>query len=57
MEEEVKEDKKQDNIAEGCAGCGCAIVLIVILFNIVSWAWGIHPIFGILLLLFILGIR
>jgi hypothetical protein len=45
-----------DNM-EGCAGCGCAIILLIIGFSVVSWAWNIHWLFGVLMLLFILGIK
>ena len=48
---------KTDGCSEGCAGCGCFLIFAIIIFNIIAWAWGIHWAFGVLLLLFILGVR
>lgn len=46
-----------DNLADGCAGCFPLIIGLVILTLVMKsiiWAWHIHWLFGILLLLFFL---
>ena len=55
----INEDKNKSTNAfiEGCMGCGCFLIIAFIIFSAVSWAWGIHWAFGLLLLLFVLGIR
>lgn len=54
------EDLPPENIEENKSGCldalgGCllAIIQICIIFAVVSWAWHIHWLFGILMFLFI----
>ena len=56
-EEPTLQENTTNTNNDGCAGCGCAIVLLIIGFSVVSWAWNIHWLFGLLMLLFILGIR
>lgn len=52
---EENENKKYN---KGClpelTGCGCSIVILWGIIASVVWAWHIHWLFGILLLLFIL---
>jgi hypothetical protein len=36
-------------------GCIVALIFLWIIFSIVKWGWGIHWLFGLLLLLFLLG--
>ena len=42
---------------KSCSGCGCFLCLLYFLGCVVVWAWHIHWAFGVLILLFILGIR
>lgn len=56
-EEQTKQENAQNNNDYGCAGCGCGIILLIIVFKAVSWAWSIHWFFGVLMLLFILSIK
>lgn len=57
-QETASEDinKKADGLSEGCAGCGCLLILLWAIFAAVSWAWGIHWFFGVLMLFFLLAI-
>lgn len=53
-----EETRKDDNgCLAGCAGCGCLIVILFLVFSVVSWAWHIHWLFGLLLILFLLGLK
>ena len=53
--EEPKPIKEDNGCADTICGCGCAIVIIYLICSAVGWAWGIHWLFGLLLLLFLLG--
>ena len=58
---EETEPKQNDGCASGgCAeaggGCGCLIVFLIVFGKAVLWAWHIHWLFGILLLLFIISL-
>lgn len=57
MEEPQKNNKAFDDFGEGCAGCGCLIIFIWIIFSIVSWGWHIHWVLGLLLLIILLGVK
>ena len=52
-------DEQEDNQNKGClddiAGCGCGIVVLCVIFSAVCWAWNIHWLFGVLVLLVLLG--
>ena len=53
---ETQQNNKQTNdIKDGCAGCGCVLIMLWIIFAAVSWAWGIHWFFGVLMLIFLLA--
>lgn len=54
-----KEENKNNNdgCLSGCAGCGCFLIILWVVLCIVSWAWHIHWLFGLLMLLFLLGLR
>ena len=58
MSNEVS-DSQNNSDNSGCSeagcGCGCSIVIIWIICHFVGWAWDIHWLFGLLLLLFILS--
>ena len=54
---EVENQKKYNPFPDLITGCGCLIFAACIIFMIVSWGWHIHWLFGVLLLIFILGIR
>ena len=58
---EIPQENKKNNFFEdftsGCVGCGCLVVIIWGIFTIISWAWHIHWLFGLLVLLLLLGGR
>lgn len=55
MEESEEKLNKNDGCLDGCAGCGCLIVLLCIAFSIISWAFHIHWLFGLIILLIVLN--
>ena len=54
-EEEEQKDNGKSDLINGCAGCGCAIILIILAIKLIIWAWHIHWIFGLLIILILLG--
>ena len=51
-------DKKDDNsYLEGCLSCGCLIAVFCGAFMAVSWAWHYHWLFGLFMIIFLLGLR
>jgi hypothetical protein len=51
----LADSEKQDNLIEGFASLLLGIFLIFLFFKAVVWAWNIHPVFGVLLFLFLVG--
>ena len=57
MEDETSTNSNNSNNevwSEAGCGCGCLLVVIWIICKAVGWAWDIHWLFGLLLLLFFL---
>lgn len=54
MTDNSSNNSDNSGCAEGGCGCGCLLIIIWLVCHIVGWAWGIHWLFGLLLLLFIL---
>jgi hypothetical protein len=54
-EPETKQTSSIIDLFDDLEGCGCLIAFIVITCIAVSWAWGIHWLFGLLVLLFLVG--
>lgn len=50
------ENKKYKGRFSDFSGCGCSLVIIWGILAAVSWAWHIHWLFGILMLLFLLSL-
>ena len=41
--------------SKGCLGCGCLFAVLWAISAIISWAWHIHWLFGLLMVFFLLG--
>lgn len=51
------DEQEQNSKNDGCAGCGCLVIVILFIwgiFKVISWGWHIHWLFGVLLLFFFL---
>ena len=57
----MADDNTPKNKESGCSeivvGCGCGLVVLFFICKLVGWAWSIHWLFGLLVLLFIFGIK